>query len=316
MLLARHRLSATGAKHALRPEIAATSSALATTINKIVTKLSKLSSLTALPDGRLPDERRTMPSDVDTLQRRVRELELLCAEVYGAVVEIGLPLPLLNRLWTVAAHGSTPHAFHIDMPPRPQTDSESRDGKAVEPLPIPDIRLTDRPSEEEGPGRSQQELNSLDTRCTVMVVDDDPMMLEVLVRILQRENYELLSATSGPDALQLAEGHSGTIDLLITDVAMPQMKGRELAQRMRARYDNIKVLYQTGFSDMLFENRVELEEGASFVEKPFTARGLVEAARFSLFGSLNPSGGLLADFLHARGRVSKTPNDSAPVEDL
>lgn len=69
---------------------------------------------------------------------------------------------------------------------------------------------------------------------------------------------------------------------------MPQMKGRELADRMRARYNNLKVLYQTGFSDMLFENRMELEEGAAFVEKPFTARGLREAARFSLFGEMNP----------------------------
>ena len=50
----------------------------------------------------------------------------------------------------------------------------------------------------------------------------------------------------------------------------------------------MKVLYQTGFSDMLFENRVELEEGAAFLEKPFTARGLREAARLVLFGSINP----------------------------
>jgi hypothetical protein len=57
---------------------------------------------------------------------------------------------------------------------------------------------------------------------------------------------------------------------------------------MRQRYADIKVLYQTGFSDMLFEDRVELEEGAAFLEKPFTARGLREAARFILFGSINP----------------------------
>ena len=63
---------------------------------------------------------------------------------------------------------------------------------------------------------------------------------------------------------------------------------RELAEHVRQRFPSVKVLYQTGFSDMLFENRMELEEGAAFLEKPFTARGLREAARLVLFGSINP----------------------------
>ena len=71
-------------------------------------------------------------------------------------------------------------------------------------------------------------------------------------------------------------------------LAMPDMQGRELADHVRQRFPAVKVLYQTGFSDMLFENRVELEEGAAFLEKPFTARGLREAARLMLFGSINP----------------------------
>ena len=85
-----------------------------------------------------------------------------------------------------------------------------------------------------------------------------------------------------------ASQHTGPIDLLVTDYAMPDMQGRELAEKMREQYKDIKVLYQTGFSDMLFEDRVALEEGAAFLEKPFTARGLREAARFSLFGAINP----------------------------
>jgi two-component system, cell cycle sensor histidine kinase and response regulator CckA len=66
------------------------------------------------------------------------------------------------------------------------------------------------------------------------------------------------------------------------------MQGRELADKVRERFPAVKVLYQTGFSDKLFENRVELEDGAAFLEKPFTARGLREAARLVLFGSINP----------------------------
>ena len=72
---------------------------------------------------------------------------------------------------------------------------------------------------------------------------------------------------------------------------MPDMQGRELADHVRQRFPAVKVLYQTGFSDMLFENRVELEDGAAFLEKPFTARGLREAARLVLFGSINPCQG-------------------------
>ena len=123
-----------------------------------------------------------------------------------------------------------------------------------------------------------------------MVVDDDPMMMEVLVRILQRENYELMVASSGAEALEKAAAMAQPLELLITDYAMPGMKGHELAERMRDRYPGLLVLYQTGFSDMLFENKVELEEGAAFLEKPFTARGLREAARFILFGAINPAG--------------------------
>jgi CheY-like chemotaxis protein len=242
----------------------------------------------ALPNGRLPENSPRNVNDPEVLRERIQELETLCAEVYVAAVELGFPHSLLNRLWTVAAHGSTPHAFAVEMPPRPAAPVAA---SVVEPAPlaIPDIRLTDRPETDSKARSHQTDLQPLAVRHRVMVVDDDPMMMEVIVRILSRENYELITASSGPEALQKAADDPTSIDLLITDYAMPQMKGHELAERMRARYPNVRVLYQTGFSDMLFENRSELEENAAFVEKPFTARGLREAARFILFGAINPS---------------------------
>jgi CheY-like chemotaxis protein len=215
----------------------------------------------------------------------VQELETLCAEVYVAAVELGFPQPLLNRLWTVAAHGRKPHAFEVEIP------EPAREQVSKAPMPIPDIRLTDRPERigESRPKGAPPELKALAVRRRVMVVDDDVMMMEVLLRILQRENYQITTALSGPEALQKAAVESSPIDLLITDYAMPEMKGRELADAMRARYPEIKVLYQTGFSDMLFEDRAELEENSAFLEKPFTARGLREAVRFILFGAINPA---------------------------
>jgi CheY-like chemotaxis protein len=238
-----------------------------------------------LPNGRLPEAPKLEVSDPEVLRSRVEELETLCAEVYVAAVELGLPQALLNRLWTVAAQGRTPHAWAVDIPAQPP----ERPGK--EPMPIPDIKLTDRPVRD-GDSRTRPslpELKPLETRRRVMVVDDDPMMMEVLVRILSRENFELLTALSGPEALRMLDAAAEPVDLLITDYAMPEMKGRELADRARERCPELRVLYQTGFSDMLFENRCELEEDAAFLEKPFTARGLREAARFILFGTINPA---------------------------
>jgi CheY-like chemotaxis protein len=239
-----------------------------------------------LPNGRLPDAERNAEGDPALLRARIHQLETLCAEVYIAAVELGLPQPLLNRLWTVGAQGSTPHAFAVEMPGR---RVESRRGP--DQLPIPDIKLTDRPRRHAEGRRAGAvpELKPLATRRRVMVVDDDPMIMDVLVRILQRENFELMTASSGPEALAKISANPLPIDLLITDFAMPGMKGHVLADRMRMQFPQLRVLYQTGFSDMLFEDKVELEENAAFLEKPFTARGLREAARFILFGAINPA---------------------------
>jgi len=160
-------------------------------------------------------------------------------------------------------------------------------------MPIPDIPLTTNPllsleQSESRPTPPQVELKPLGATKTVAVVDDDPMMLDVLSRILQRENFQLLMASGGPEIIKKLSEHEGAVDLLVTDFAMPDMQGRELADHVRQRFPAIKVLYQTGFSDQLFENRAELEEGAAFLEKPFTARGLREAVRLVLFGSINP----------------------------
>lgn len=246
--------------------------------------------------------------DQDKLRARIRELESLCTDVLVAGVDIGLPQHLLNQLWAAVGHGEMPHAFNVDLPPappRPVAPAAPPEKKVVlaeafkdaaagrrEPMEIPDIPLTTNPltaaDETTRPKPPQTELRPLGVKKTVCVVDDDPMMLDVLARILQRENFELLMASGGPEIMKKLSEHAGTVDLLVTDYAMPDMQGRELADHVRERFPNVKVLYQTGFSDMLFENRAELEEGAAFLEKPFTARGLREAARLVLFGSINP----------------------------
>lgn len=247
----------------------------------------------------------TDQQDKDKLRERIRELESLCTDVLVAGVDIGLPQHLLNQLWAAVGHGEMPHAYHVDLPPAPRPAEPRKEAAKVSvlppalqakiaaraPLEIPDIPLTPNPlasSEDTRTKPAQAELKALAVKKTVAVVDDDPMMLDVLARILQRENYELLMANGGPQIMEKLAAHQGSVDLLVTDYAMPEMQGRELAEKVRQRFPAVKVLYQTGFSDMLFENRFELEDGAAFLEKPFTARGLREAARLVLFGSINP----------------------------
>ena len=206
------------------------------------------------------------PLTYEQMAARLREIETLCADVYVAAVELGLPRDLLNRLWVIAGGGAAPQAFALD------SADAARQVHAVA------ARAPDPP---------WAGLPPLKRRRTVLVADDDPRMMELLVRVLQRENYELITAESGPAALAAVEGRP-TLDLLVADVMMPDMRGPDLAERLRVIYPDLPVLYQTGFSDTLFEGRLDLGDRSAFVEKPFTARGLLEAARLVMFGTVNP----------------------------
>ena len=122
-------------------------------------------------------------------------------------------------------------------------------------------------------------------RKQLLVVDDEPAVLSLAVRILSKDNYEIRSAESGAAALALLdEPGAAPVDLLVTDLMMPGMSGRELATVVRSRYPSTRVLYQTGFADALFEGLPELGPGEAFLEKPFAVSGLLEATRLLMFG--------------------------------
>ena len=212
----------------------------------------------------------------------------MCAEVYVAGIELGLPQALITRLWSIAAEGNLPVAFKLDSPPEMPRLTTARNPVAAG-LPIPDLDRLDKAITEATKRPESMKLAAhfkAMPRMRALVVDDDPLMVEVLVRILRHENYELTTALSGKEAIEKVEGKD--IDLLVTDFHMPNMKGPELADQLRHRLPALKVLYQTGFSDQLFEERLELAEGEAFLEKPFTATGLREAARLVLYGRINP----------------------------
>lgn len=162
-------------------------------------------------------------------------------------------------------------------------------GPVRPPLDVPDIRMSLDGTLPQAPHRAAlvPELKPLLTRKHVAIVDDEPLVLDLLAEILKTENVTVTAALSGAELLERIEHIEGP-DLLITDYMMPGMHGRELARRVRARVPHVRVLYQTGYVDQLFDSSVELEPGAAFIEKPITARGLREAARLALFDALNP----------------------------
>ncbi len=117
-----------------------------------------------------------------------------------------------------------------------------------------------------------------------MVVDDEASILAFAGRALREAGYDVVVAYDGPEALKLADGQPRPFDLFVVDVMMPQMRGDELGRRLRQRDPDVKVLYFTGYSDRLFEDRKALWEHEAFLEKPVTVDGLLEAVSLLLFG--------------------------------
>src|SRR5688500_2127763 len=148
--------------------------------------------------------------------------------------------------------------------------------------PLPNVPIIHRP--ERTPSGSPLERPPLQERKRLMVVDDEAPVLRLVTRILATDNYDVASAESGEAAVRLIQQPGfGGIDLLVTDLMMPGMNGRQLANLVRQTNPMMRVLYVTGFADSLFTGLEELGPGESFIEKPFGADGLLEATRLVMF---------------------------------
>ena len=117
----------------------------------------------------------------------------------------------------------------------------------------------------------------------VLIVDDEAQVCQFVERVVLRAGHATMTAGSGAEAFSAAASVD-SIDLLITDMMMPQMNGDELARRMLVLRPKLKVLYLTGFSEQLFKDKVALWQDEAFLEKPCTVRGLMEAVSLLLFG--------------------------------
>lgn len=114
---------------------------------------------------------------------------------------------------------------------------------------------------------------------TVLLVEDEPAILELAACILKERGYSVLTASSPTKAIQFARDCKGSIDLLVTDVIMPEMNGRELAKKITTDHPTTKVLFVSGYTADMISSQGVLEPGVQFLEKPFTPVSLAEKVR-------------------------------------
>ena len=114
---------------------------------------------------------------------------------------------------------------------------------------------------------------------TVLLAEDEEAILKLGTAILKKHGYTVLAARTPADALALAEGYAGTIHLLITDVVMPGLNGKELMDRLTALRPGIKVLFMSGYTSDVIAHQGVIDEGVAFLQKPFSVNTLAQKVR-------------------------------------
>jgi CheY-like chemotaxis protein len=114
---------------------------------------------------------------------------------------------------------------------------------------------------------------------TIMIVEDDARVRDLVRLMLESKGYDVLCAGSADEATQLCAERSGDVDLLLTDVIMPGVNGRVLAERLAASSPAMRILFMSGYSDEAVYRHGELSPNAAFIEKPFTDRTLARKVR-------------------------------------
>jgi CheY-like chemotaxis protein len=117
---------------------------------------------------------------------------------------------------------------------------------------------------------------------TILLVEDDETIMKMVKKLLEHLGYTVLSANSPVEATQLATEHVDEIDLLITDVVMPAMNGRELSENLQSLYPHLKTLFMSGYPADILAYKDVLEDGISFIAKPFSKDELALKIREAL----------------------------------
>ena len=186
-----------------------------------------------------------------------REESLALVQAYNTVRQFGGDL----ALWSEPGQGVS---IRLYLP---------RSANAVLPAEAPPLAPTApiTPAAEAVP-----ELPSLET---ILVVEDEAGIRALVRKILRRQGYTMLEASNGDEALQVCAQQKGRIDLLVTDVMMPQMSGRELADKLTALRPDLRVLYVSGYTDDAMLQSGSFPPGTAFLQKPFTLGSLLGKVR-------------------------------------
>jgi two-component system, cell cycle sensor histidine kinase and response regulator CckA len=114
---------------------------------------------------------------------------------------------------------------------------------------------------------------------TVLLVEDEPAILAMVAQMLERLGYRTLAAATPGEAMKLAAQHAGAIELLITDVVMPDMNGRDLADQLLGQTPGLRCLFTSGYTADVIATRGVLDEGVAFIQKPFVIGDLAARIR-------------------------------------
>ena len=121
---------------------------------------------------------------------------------------------------------------------------------------------------------------------TILVVEDEPSVREIMTHVLRQQGYRVLEASDGPEALKLWTEHGSAVDLLVTDIVMPNgLNGNALADRLRAEKEELKVIFSSGYSSDFGTGDRPLGEGFDFLQKPYKPEVLAGAVRRALDGT-------------------------------
>jgi two-component system, cell cycle sensor histidine kinase and response regulator CckA len=119
-------------------------------------------------------------------------------------------------------------------------------------------------------------------QATILVVEDEEPVRNLAVRVLERRGYTVMAAADGQEALDLAADHPGEIDLILSDLVMPRVGGRELTRRIRLARPSTRILLMSGYDDQMVAGSLETDD---FLPKPFTPAALTERVARLLAGS-------------------------------
>ncbi|MCG2746429.1 MAG: response regulator, partial [Desulfobulbaceae bacterium] len=117
---------------------------------------------------------------------------------------------------------------------------------------------------------------------TILLVEDDASILDITRLMLEKLGYRVLAASTPNEAIRLAKEHAGEINLLLTDVVMPEMNGRDLAKMLISLYPGLRSLFMSGYTGNVIAQQGVLDDGINFMQKPFSMQALAVKVREAL----------------------------------